>query len=62
MIKTKKTRQANQLAAQQAAYFSPKWKGVVPKSMALANHCKCRNYGRNTWQEDARRECQRDGS
>lgn len=55
MIKTRKARRANRMAARIADLESGRWLGVVPPSTVLRNNCNCRNYGRNVAQEQARR-------
>ena len=53
--KTRDSRWKNRLADSINRATCGRWPGVVPKSMALTNHCKARNYGRNCSQEQARR-------
>ena len=59
MIKTRKTRWANRIAARVADLDSGRWLGVVPPSTVLRNNCNCRNYGRNKMQEQTRRRGRR---
>jgi hypothetical protein len=53
---SKMRRRLNRMVAAGSAALNPlRWKGLVPKSVALMDHSKPRNYGTNTTQEDARR-------
>ncbi len=45
MVKTRETRRKNATAARLNDVQSGRFLGIVPKSMALADHCKFRNYG-----------------
>lgn len=46
MIKTRQTRFANRIGSMMAARANPlRFSGIVPKSVALQDHCKQRNYG-----------------
>ena len=47
MIKTRQTRFKNRLMARLNDVESGRWLGLVPKSTALMDHCKQRNYGTN---------------
>ena len=58
-VKTRYSRGLNNKLAQEGARQSGRWLGLVPRSTALMNHCKARNYGRNKTNENMRREMQR---
>lgn len=53
-VKTRESRWLNRRNQSLMAMMSGRWSGIVPKSVALANHCKDRNYGTNRTQEAAR--------
>lgn len=55
-VKTRATRYANRIEGILAGYRSGRWLGVVPKSTALMNHCKQRNYGTNETYAQVRRQ------
>lgn len=55
MIKTRKSRYKNRMLSRLADIESGRWLGVVPKSVALMDHCKNRNYGESREREELRR-------